>query len=67
MLSSIAINTGFARDIVSTPVAADDASHSVRPSVAGAFDNATHQVELHCYVPLKNISQYFRRLDFLII
>ena len=65
--SSIAINAGFARDVVSTPADAEDASHSVRSSVVGAFDNGTHQVALHCYVPLKNISQFFRRLDFPII
>ena len=62
--SSIAINAGFARDVVSTPADADDASHSVRSSVVGAFDNGTRQVALHCYVPLKNMSQFFRRLDF---
>ena len=65
--SSIATQSGFARDIVTTPRDADDLSHQIRASVVGAFDNGTHQVALHCYVPLKNISQFFRRLSFPIV
>ena len=65
--SSIATQSGFARDIVTTPRDADDSSHQIRASVVGAFDNGTHQVALHCYVPLKNISQFFRRLSFPIV
>ena len=65
--SSIDTQSGFSRDTVTTPVDGNNPSYRARASVVGTIDNGTHQVSLHCYVPLKNISQFFRRLSFPIV
>ena len=57
--SSIGIQRGFARDTVITLVDGNDPTHRTRASVVGTIDYGTHQVSLHCYVPLKNMSQFF--------
>ena len=52
---------------MTTPEDANDPSYRTRASVVGTIDNGTHQVSLHCYAPLKNISQFFRRFSFPIV
>ena len=65
--SSIAVASGFVKDVAITPADADDASYKLRSSVVGEFTNVNHSVPLNCFIPLKNISQFFRRLNFPII
>ena len=65
--SSIATASGFVKDVAVTPADENDPSYKLRSSVVGEFANATHTVPLNCFVPLKNISQFFRRLNFPVI
>ena len=67
--SSIAVAIGLVKDVAVTPPGVDanaksDASYELRSDVVGKFANSTHTVPLNCFLPLKNISQFFRQLNF---
>ena len=67
--TSIAVQEGFAKDTVSNPiVAASPAVVSRNKSTGSAIDAAALGVyPVTAYIPLKNISQFVRRLNFPII